>query len=63
MPVTVEVPVAVPCRIASVEKPDFAFGHVSVDDNLAEKARGALIELHQRRAYEALLEARAAACE
>ena len=62
-PVRVEVPIAVPCITKGVEKPDFALSHVSTADNIAVKTRAAFVELHQRKAYEAQLEALEAACK
>ncbi len=62
-PVEVEIPVAVPCRIAPVARPDFAMRHVQENENMAEKVKKALIELHERRAYELELEARISACQ
>lgn len=61
-PVPVEVPVAVPCPGVSVVKPDFALAHVSAENGLGEKTKAALIELRQRQAYEAELEARVDGC-
>lgn len=62
-PVDVDLPVAVPCRVAPVAKPAFALGQISANDNVAEKVRAALVELQQRRAYEMELEAQNAACQ
>ena len=62
-PVDVEVPVAVPCRTALVSKPDFALSHVTASDDIARKTKAALIELNQRRAYEAEMESQIAACQ
>lgn len=61
-PVTVDVPVALPCALAPVTKPDFALAAFSPDDGLIAKTRAALVELLQRRAYEAELEAQIEAC-
>ncbi len=61
-PVDVEVPVAVPLALPPITMPDFALSHIRTTDTVAEKVKAALIELHQRRAYEAELEARLAAC-
>ncbi len=61
-PVEVEIPVAVACPDTAILKPDFALNHAAASDTLAEKTKAALVELNQRRAYEALLESQIAAC-
>jgi hypothetical protein len=61
-PVSVEIPVAVPCHTASVAKPDFALSHVTAADDMLAKTKAALIELDQRKAYEAELESGFAVC-
>jgi ABC-type nitrate/sulfonate/bicarbonate transport system substrate-binding protein len=62
-PVTVDMPVAVPCRTAPVAKPDFALAQVAATDGLFDKARAALVELDQRKAYEAELESQLSICQ
>lgn len=61
-PVEVHVPVGQPCVKQAVEKPDFATAHISASDDVAIKTRAVLIELNQRKAYEAELEAQAEGC-
>ncbi|MDD4616059.1 MAG: hypothetical protein PHW76_02945 [Alphaproteobacteria bacterium] len=61
-PVEVQVPVVEPCIWQIVQKPDFAMAHVGTDDDIAAKTRAALVELSQRRAYEAELEAQVDGC-
>jgi hypothetical protein len=61
-PVEVRIPVAAPCPVTALERPDFALRHVTPDHDLAHKTRAFLIELNQRRAYEAELEAQIDAC-
>jgi hypothetical protein len=62
-PVEVDIPVVVPCRVAAVPKPDFALAQVTVRDELFFKTKSALIELDQRKAYEAELESRLILCQ
>ena len=62
-PVTVDVPVGVPCKAAPVPKPDFPLSHVAVTGSLFEKVKAALVELDRRKAYEARLKARLSACQ
>jgi hypothetical protein len=61
-PVSVDVPIAIPCRMIPVAKPDFALSHVTTADDIAQKTKAALIELNQRRGYETELEAHVTAC-
>ncbi|MDD3029986.1 MAG: hypothetical protein PHS57_06885 [Alphaproteobacteria bacterium] len=60
--VAVDVPVAVPCSVRALNKPDFALRYARPSDDVAAKVREALRELYQRRAYEAELEAQLQAC-
>jgi hypothetical protein len=62
-PVTVDMPVVTPCKTAPVTPPDFALNHTTVADNLFIKTRAALVELDQRKAYEAALQAQVTACQ
>ena len=62
-PVTVEVPVATPCKAPDIPKPDFALAHVTPTDGLFNKVKASLVEIDQRKAYEAPLVAAAGACE
>jgi len=59
---TVEVAVAVRCKVTPVEKPAWALDRVDPAADVYEKGRAALVEVGQRAAYEILLEAAAAAC-
>lgn len=59
---TVEVPVSVPCRTAEVVRPAWALDALPTGASDYEWVRAALVELEQRRAYEARLEAAVAAC-
>ncbi len=61
-PVDVDVPVSVPCKVVPVVAPDFALAHVTPKDTLFAKAKAALVEIDQRKAYEAVLEADVKAC-
>jgi hypothetical protein len=54
-PITLGIPVATPCRIAPVKLPDFAFAHAVPTDDAFSKTKAALIELEQRKAFEAEL--------
>ncbi|MCG7158891.1 hypothetical protein [Pseudomonas aeruginosa] len=60
--VRVEVPVAVPCRVPTVEIPSWATAGLKKSDDLQTKVRALLAEVHQRRGYEAKLLAAYAAC-
>ncbi|MDR3425307.1 MAG: hypothetical protein P4M13_09615 [Alphaproteobacteria bacterium] len=62
-PVTVEVPVVSPCHTATVTPPDFALSHVAKTDDVYAKTRAALVELDQRKAYEAEMAAEIKGCE
>ena len=58
----VEVPVPVPCVVPVIERPAWAMDALPVDAGLYETVRAALVEIEQRRAYEARLEAAVAGC-
>ncbi|MFW4435988.1 hypothetical protein ACOAQT_02195 [Pseudomonas aeruginosa] len=60
--VRVEVPVAVPCRVPTVEIPSWATAGLKKSDDLQTKVRALLAEIHQRRGYEAKLIAAYVAC-
>ena len=62
-PVSVEVPVATPCKAAAVATPDYALAHVAATDSLFDKARAALVEIDQRKAYETALESQLTLCQ
>ena len=61
-PVPVDVPIPVACAATPIAKPDFALSHVIKSDGLADKTKAALIELDQRKAYEAALESQLTLC-
>ena len=61
--VTLEKPVPVPCKIASIAKPPFAVDRASPADDMVTLNRAIRAELEQRRAYELLLEAGVKACQ
>ncbi|NNB81600.1 hypothetical protein HBO42_20780 [Pseudomonas aeruginosa] len=61
--VRVEVPVAVPCRVQSVEVPAWAAVGLKKSDDLQTKVRALLAERRQRIGYEAQLLAANQACQ
>lgn len=61
--VRVEVPVAVPCRVQSVEVPVWATAGLRKGDDLQAKVRALLAERRQRIGYEAQLLAANRACQ
>lgn len=60
---TVEVPVAMPCKVQQVERPAWALDQVDPAADVFTKGRAALVEVQQRAAYEVRLEAAVAACQ
>jgi hypothetical protein len=60
---TVKVPVSVPCRVTLPAAPVFALSACKVTDPLFVKARAAIVEINQRKAYEAQIIGAAKACE
>jgi hypothetical protein len=62
-PVSVDVPIAVPCRAQQVAPPDFALSHVSARDDAFVKTRAALVELDQRKAYEQEIQSQLSLCQ
>ncbi|ELK4780413.1 hypothetical protein ISE59_10415 [Pseudomonas aeruginosa] len=62
-PVRVEVPVAVPCRVPTVEVPAWVADGLKKGDDLQTKARALLAERRQRIGYEAQLLAASRACQ
>ncbi|MDE1901537.1 MAG: hypothetical protein KGI37_07835 [Alphaproteobacteria bacterium] len=61
-PMEVDVPVSVPCKVTAPQRPDFALAHATPAQTIFEKVRAALVELDQRKAYEAQLESKITAC-
>lgn len=59
---TVEVPVAVPCKLQPVARPAWALEQVDPAADVFTKGRAALVEVGQRAAYELRLEAVSEAC-
>lgn len=59
----VEVPVQVPCRTPAVERPKWAVDALPAGAGLFDRVRAMAVELEQRRAYEARLEAATSACK
>ncbi|MCP3022323.1 hypothetical protein [Cupriavidus basilensis] len=60
---TVEVSVAVPCKVHPVARPALALDLVDPTADVFTKGRAALVEVTQRAAYEIRLEAAVAACQ
>ncbi|MGE8366983.1 hypothetical protein [Cupriavidus sp.] len=60
---TVEVPVAVPCKVQPVARPAWALDQIDPAADVFTKGRAALVEVRQRAAYEVRLEASVAACQ
>lgn len=60
---TVEVPVAMPCKVQPVARPAWALDQVDPAADVFTKGRAALVEVGQRAAYEIRLEAAVAACQ
>ena len=58
----IKVPVAVPCRVTLPERPVWELDKTSPDAALFDLAKAAVIEIKQRRAYTAELEAAAKSC-
>lgn len=61
-PVTVDVPIAVPCKTPPAQKPVSPLSQTVPDAPLFDKVRAALVEIDLRKAYEAEIEAALAAC-
>jgi hypothetical protein len=61
--VTVDVPVAVPCRVPEIQRPSSALQQVQAQAALFDKVKAALIEIDNGKAYEARLEAALRACQ
>jgi hypothetical protein len=62
-PVEVDVPIAAPCRVVAPAKPDFALAQTAASDDIFAKTKNALIELDQRKAYEAEIESHLVLCQ
>ncbi|MDF3837167.1 hypothetical protein P3W85_30050 [Cupriavidus basilensis] len=60
---TVEVPVAVPCKVEPVPRPAWALDQVDPGADVFTKGRAALMEVEQRKGYESRLKAAIAACQ
>lgn len=62
-PVTVDVPVAAPCRTPPIKQPSSPLQLVAAAAPLFDKVKAALIEIDLRKAYETRLEAALHACQ
>lgn len=60
--VEVKVPVQVPCKVSLPERPVFELDKTPADAGIFDLAKAAVIEIKQRRAYQAELEAAAKSC-
>lgn len=61
-PVEVLVPVQVPCKITSPNKPSFAVDNLGIGEDIFEKVKALLAERKQRQGYELELEEAIKAC-
>ena len=61
--VEVKVPVAVPCKIAPVQRPAFAVDSLPLGAPIDQQMRALRAERKQRQGYEARLEAAVQACQ
>lgn len=59
----VEVPVSVPCRTPEIPRPAWALDTLPKGASLFQRVQAAFVEIEQRRAYEARLEAAVRACK
>ncbi|MGD9662065.1 MAG: hypothetical protein AB7U63_12400 [Porticoccaceae bacterium] len=59
----VEVPVQVPCRAPDIERPKWAIDALPAGAGVFARVKAMGVELEQRRAYEAHLEAAISACK
>lgn len=62
-PVTVEIPVAEPCRTQRPETPLSPLAHMHAPASLFEKTKAALTEIELRKAYESELESTLQSCQ
>lgn len=62
-PVEVKVPVSVPCRAPEIERPTFATESLTAESDIWDMMSALRAERHQRRAYEAQLEAAIKSCQ
>lgn len=58
----VEVPVPVPCRTPEISRPVWALDALQKGAGLFQRVQAAFVEIEQRRAYEARLEAAVKSC-
>lgn len=62
-PVEVRIPIRMPCEVKPVEKPKFEMDRPDlVNQGIFKKGLAALVEIEQRKDYEALLEAVISEC-
>lgn len=59
----VEVPVQVPCRAPEIERPQWAVDALPDGAGVFARVKAMAVEIEQRRAYEARLEAAIGACK
>lgn len=62
-PVPVNVPVAVPCKVAAIAKPHFMTSDITKDSGYEEKTRALVVTEKTRQAYEIMLEAAVKSCQ
>jgi len=63
VPVEVQVPVSVPCRVPDIQRPAFAVDSLSHDADVWDMIAALRAERLQRRGYEAQLEAALKSCQ
>ena len=61
--VTVDVPVALPCKTPALQPPVSPLQNIQTNASLFDKVKAALIEIDVRKAYETRLEAALTACQ
>ncbi|WVR18285.1 hypothetical protein y223_00005 [Bordetella phage PY223] len=59
----VEVPVSVPCRTPDIDRPAWALDALPKGADLFQRVRAMAVEIEQRRAYIARLEAAVKSCQ
>lgn len=61
-PVSVDVPVRVECHVPEIPKPNSPLQQIQIDAPLFDKVKAALIEIDNRKIYEAEVEAALQSC-
>lgn len=59
----IEVPVSIPCKTPEVKRPAWALDALPSGATLYQRVRAFAVEIEQRRAYEARLEAAVKSCQ